>query len=213
MLTLFSATGQKVAAVSFASRYTFIDSTGATKTSGINKIEYRFADAHKEVNMFKLFAKKKKEFDTYQKASFNHHTMIYDYDSAASYSVSNYKKDVERLYKNLLNDSIKWQINDTNVTILGHKTKLATSSDSAGRLYRVYYTDNLNEFKIRYGQLGIPGFVLRYEVERSILKGRGIDIATATDIDFYDGPLLFPNNYSIVEVKRRYNNYIQNVSQ
>ena len=201
MCTVYIGAAQKVAAVSFANQYTFIDSTGKVKTNAVNSIEYNFADAKREVQLIKFFEKKKVEFNAYQKGNFKHHTMIFDHDSTASYSVSNYNNAKKQLYKRSLIKDNKWQISNSDVIILGYKTKVATTRDLSGKLYRVYYTDELTDFKIRYGQYGIPGFVLRYEVERSIFKGRGIDVATATNIDIYDGTLTFPNDYQIIEIK------------
>lgn len=87
---------------------------------------------------------------------------------------------------------------------MGYATKIAVKTDSAGSIHRVYFSADLPEYKLKLGNIEIPGFVLRYEKETLLLKGKGIDVTTAVDIDFYEGFLGFPNEYPIRKISKKY---------
>lgn len=188
---------QKTAAVTFTHTYNFTDSLGRKSFGGGNEKDLLFADNHREIRINKAYLEKKVEWNSYCQEKFRNQTIVYDYDSVAIFTISNYDKTKERLYKKNLVDSSRWQVSDTSLRILKYNTKLATRKDAEGKIYRIYFTTALPNHKLRLGNTTIPGFVLKYEVERHFFKGIGLDIMTATDIDFYEEAIGFPSKYEI----------------
>lgn len=195
ILNIISA--QKTAAVTYSNSYTFIDSLGKRKMKSEICKDFYFADAHREVKLLKQLVEKKIAFDDYQKGNYQHHTMLFDYDSVASYSISTFKKENAALFRKNLSDSTKWQIVDSTTVILKYVTQIAVRTDETGRLHRVFFTNALSDYKIKLGNIEVPGFVLRYEIERKIFKGVGIEAITASNIDFYEEVIRFPQGYPI----------------
>ncbi len=188
---------QKTAAVTFTHTYNFTDSLGRKSYGGGNEKDFLFADSHREIRLNKVFLEKKVEWNSYCQEKFRNQTIVYDYDSVAVFTISNYDKSKERLFKKNLVDSSLWQVSNANFKILKYDTKIATRTDSEGKIHRIYFTTALPDYKLKLGNTTIPGFVLRYEVERHFFKGVGLDIMTATDIDFYEGVIGFPSKYRI----------------
>ncbi len=188
---------QNIVGVSFVNTYTFIDSSGNKTEGGETMRNITFADSHREIILVKELNKKEMMLKRYQRGKFRHHTMIYDYDSLAIYELANYEKATTGLHKRDFVTHNDWKIEESNKAILGYKTKLASRVEVNGNIHRIYFTTDLSQYKLRFGKVEMPGFVLRTEQESELGNGTGINVFEAKSIDFYEGNLRFPDTYQI----------------
>lgn len=201
MMSCLFATAQKIAAVTFSTTMIFTDSVGKKFNMGQEMKDFYYADSHRQLSIPNGGFGKANTFKRFQKGKFVHHTSLFDFDSAALYSIAFYKTPNKSVFKMKIDETVIWNMLDTSIIVLGYKTKIATKIDKEGTTHRVYYTNELADFKIRSNYYEIPGFVLKYEREAKVLKGSALDIVLATDIDFYEGRIELPNQYPITEFK------------
>lgn len=196
IFTRLDSIAQKTAAVSFITKSYFIDSTGKNYDLGDSGRMFYYADSHRQVQSMNGGLGRKREFDQFQKGKLQHHDSFTDFDSSAVYDYRSYKTKDKGLYKRLISPR-NWLMTDSFSVINGYKVQMATFIDIQERLHKVFFTSELADYKIRYLASESPGFVIRYEIYMRVRKGMEISITTATDIEFYDEAVRFPEKYAI----------------